>query len=245
MLPIGLKRYPFEGIANFRDLGGCPIGQSAMTRYQVFFRSTHLNKATENDIARLKELNIRTVIDLRHPFEEAAQPDAIKKDPFFNWIHLSLLGDITFEYLADKLDTKTRNNTSLYILYSLLIERNPNGVCQLMRLLAQGCQQGAVLFHCSAGKDRTGLTALLLQGLVGVNRQDLVTEYEVSHSHLYDFCPQDISGSHYDNMERLLTDIEAKYGSICGYLTHIGLTEGDKKVLTERLCQPFYTDGRI
>ncbi|MBQ2701069.1 MAG: tyrosine-protein phosphatase [Clostridia bacterium] len=239
VLPVGLKRYPFKGIANFRDLGGCPIGENAMTRYQIFFRSTHLNQATEEDIALLKLLNIKTVIDLRHEFEEKAQPDVIKSDPFFEWIHLSLLGDITFEFLADKLDTVTRNNTSLYTLYSLLIEKNPELIRQLISLLANACQKGAVLFHCSAGKDRTGLTALLLQGLAGVSRQDLVAEYEISHSHLYQFCPQDISGSHYDNMERLLNDIEQNYGSISGYLDHIGVKAHEKETLIHKLYQSF------
>jgi len=239
MLPVGLKRYPFQGIGNFRDLGGCPIGENAMTRYQVFFRSTHLHNATESDIQQLKSLNIKTIIDLRHPMEEKGQPDAIKADPYFNWIHLSLLGSITFEFLADKLDTVTRNNTSLYNLYSLLIRENPQGIRKLMGILAEACQQGAVLFHCSAGKDRTGLTALLLQGLAGVKRQDLVTEYEISHSHLYDFCPNDISGSHYDNMERLLNDIEKDFGSVEGYLDHIGVTEAEKQILIEKLYQTF------
>ena len=68
---MNCRRYRLDQVANFRDLGGYAC-DGGVTRYGVIFRSTALNKATEEDIAKIEHLGVRTVIDLRFPSETTA-----------------------------------------------------------------------------------------------------------------------------------------------------------------------------
>ena len=71
---MNCRRYRLDQVANFRDLGGYAC-DGGVTRYGVIFRSTALNKATEEDIAKIEHLGVRTVIDLRFPSETKELPD--------------------------------------------------------------------------------------------------------------------------------------------------------------------------
>lgn len=66
---MNCRRYRLDQVANFRDLGGYAC-DGGVTRYGVIFRSTALNKATEEDIAKIEHLGVRTVIDLRFPVKQ-------------------------------------------------------------------------------------------------------------------------------------------------------------------------------
>ena len=73
---MNCRRYRLDQVANFRDLGGYAC-DGGVTRYGVIFRSTALNKATEEDIAKIEHLGVRTVIDLRFPSETKELPDRL------------------------------------------------------------------------------------------------------------------------------------------------------------------------
>lgn len=94
---MNCRRYRLDQVANFRDLGGqaCDGG---VTRYGVIFRSTALNKATEEDIAKIEHLGVRTVIDLRFPSETKELPDRLGQD--MDYINCSLMGTTKLEQLG-------------------------------------------------------------------------------------------------------------------------------------------------
>lgn len=227
------KRYPFEGITNFRDLGGYPVRGGGMTRYGVFFRCAHLGNATRKDLAVLRGLGVRKIIDLRYPEDLERVPDAAGEADGFRLVNISLMGDIRpdeIDVIATEKDTRTLRG-----MYRQIVDHSGRLLVQALREIAD--TEGAVAFHCFNGKDRTGIIAMLLLSLAGVAPCDIVADYEVSHTYIEDYT-DDISGSHYENMKWLLAYLNEKFGSPVEYLRRQGLTPELERRLAERLTQP-------
>lgn len=105
---MNCRRYRLDQVANFRDLGGYAC-DGGVTRYGVIFRSTALNKATEEDIAKIEHLGVRTVIDLRFPSE--TKDCRTDWDRIWDYINCSLMGTTKLEQLdivnSSVVETKT------------------------------------------------------------------------------------------------------------------------------------------
>ena len=233
-----MLRYPFKNIANFRDLGGLPAEENGMTRWGVFYRSADLSRATPEEMDFiLNEMNIRTIIDLRAPIEIEKWPDPFMTDKRFHWLHHSVIGDIGLDddmgITFGEPDTRT-----MYNFYKFLLERCPHEIKSLMNSLAESVKKGAVLFHCSAGKDRTGITAMFLLSLCGVTDYDIVSQYEISRTLLAHARPEDNSGSHYSNMENLLAYLRDNHKTPTDYLLTAGVGEDTLKTLKLSLYEP-------
>lgn len=225
-----LKRYPLDGVGNFRDLGGYPA-KLRMTKYGIFFRSSHWNKATPQDLGVLESLGIKTVVDLRYPSEIEEFPEVkVKSCSYFNF---SILGTTTIDQITVKdwvVDTKT-----LYSMYKQIVETGKSEIKQALKLLIDA--EGPTLFHCASGKDRTGIISMLLLSLVGVEEMDIVADYEISHTLVRKYT-DDISGSHYRNMENLLTYLTKTYGSVPDFAKSIGITNDDINCLIDKYTVP-------
>ena len=167
---LDYKEYQIEldGCHNFRDLGGFP-GTDGATCYEVAYRADALGELSERDVTCMKDLGISTIIDLRTPEERSAVPDVIASDADFDYITLSLMN----QSAADLEDiTQLPTLTELYID---LLENQPAGFKKIGQIILNA--PGGVVFHCTAGKDRTGVTAALLLGLAGVDRRLIVDSY--------------------------------------------------------------------
>lgn len=234
---VPMLRYPFEHIANFRDLGGLPAEKNGMTRWGVFFRSADLSLATPEEMAFIyNEMNIRTIVDLRAPIEVDMCPDDFMTDSRFTWLHHSILGAIGFDETG--IATGERDTPTMFAFYKQMMERCQIEIKALFCDLAAATKKGAVLFHCSAGKDRTGITAMFLQSLCGVNDYDLVSQYEISRTLIAHIRKEDPTGSHYSNMENLLVYLKKQYKTPTGYLRHIGVPNTALKALKDSLYMP-------
>jgi len=212
------RRLHFDGIENFRDLGGWECSGGGVTKYGVFYRSTALTKATKADLHRIEELGIRTILDLRHPEETASRPDCLPKACVYK--NISVQGSIRPHEL--KVNGYVYMTRTLYNMYRQLLTVSGDEFRKVLFFLADA--EGPTLFHCAAGKDRTGLTAMFLYTIAGVDEKDIVADYEVSHTYIKGFMT-DVSGSHYMNMEKLLAFLRKVYGGASQYLDAIGVTE--------------------
>lgn len=125
-------------------------------------------------------------------------------------------------------------------MYRQIFEFGQQGVASALRALLKA--RGAAVFHCAAGKDRTGVIAMFLLGIAGVAREDIIADYEVSRTYIRDFT-KDISGSHYSNMEKALDEIESRYGGLSPYLRAVGISDGEIAGLREKIVDstPFYS----
>lgn len=231
-MTIPLKRIAFEGIANFRDLGGYPVGLSHKTKYGVFYRSTSLKKATAHDLDKMSAMGITTVIDLRFPDEAAAAPSTLMGDERFDVHNISLIGELTPRDL--RVNGREPDTTTLQYMYRQILDLCRPQVIRVLETIEHA--EGGVLFHCAAGKDRTGLISMLLLNNAGVERQDLIADYEISHTYIEDFT-SDVSGSNYINMKETLDYLYGEFGSPRDYLLEIGMKPDTLERLKERLLK--------
>lgn len=168
--------------SNYRDLGGYPT-PSGLTRYRRFVRAGATDSLTTSDVSRLERYGIRRVVDLRSAFEAPITTDRFARRPDVSWLNVPL-----FDYdLSDPALVATRAPEGNYLIdgYVTMLS-NRRAVCQIFEFFGQAAAAGeGVLFHCAAGMDRTGVTAMLLLGLAEVPRAHIVADY------LYSFATQD------------------------------------------------------
>ncbi len=166
---------PLEGALNVRDLGGYETDRGK-TRSHVFLRADNLAALTEGDLTFLREYGVTCAVDLRAQLERESSPDPLERQPWAEYHSVPMLDQLNSRNFEDKFpDTMGQ-------VYLDLLEGSGPAFARLAALLAQA--QGCALFHCTAGKDRTGVTALLLLDLAGVSRQDIAEDYAVTEQYM-------------------------------------------------------------
>ena len=166
---------PLNGTMNTRDLGGLPVEGGGNTRAGVFYRSDVPMGLEAKDFAELEKRGLTTVIDLRQPNELERDPSALHGREGLDWHNVEVWGHINKdEGPADEYD-----NVAFYL--AALDHAGPAFV-RAVELLAHS--EGAALFHCTAGKDRTGLLALLVLEVVGVPTDTIVSDFALTHDRI-------------------------------------------------------------
>jgi protein-tyrosine phosphatase len=178
----------FEGISNFRDLGGyeTPTGQTV--RWGRAYRSGDLSAATEADLAYLSRLGIRTIFDLRHHGDGSETPDPLPSSDarvvalaVYNEEMRSLWK--AFERAESK-DVADAESRELYLrVYRSLVPNFTDKFAVIFQMMADPRNLPAV-FHCLSGQDRTGTVAAILLMLLGVPIRTAVADYLLSNRSL-------------------------------------------------------------
>ncbi|MFE6905242.1 tyrosine-protein phosphatase [Streptomyces erythrochromogenes] len=165
----------WQGSFNVRDLGGMRTAGGGETRRGAVVRSDSIDGLTADGWAALQAYGIRTIVDLRN--EEEVQPSLPKPEG----IHVAR---VPLDALVGKEwwdEWGHLDGTPLFFRPHL--EFRPHAAAAAVSAVAHA-QPGGVLVHCGAGRDRTGLVALLLLALVGVTPDDIAADYELSGSRL-------------------------------------------------------------
>ncbi len=176
----------FTGIHNFRDYGDY-AARGGRLRRGVLWRSGQHATATPDDLARVRDLDIRTVIDLRGDSERANFPclrhaDFAGEVLFFPGETASRKGRGVHEETVREIVTADDARAAMARLYRDLPFRDVlNGTYRLY-LLALAGRDGGSLLHCLAGKDRTGLGAALVHHLLGVHPDDIMADYVLTNT---------------------------------------------------------------
>jgi hypothetical protein len=175
------RHLTWDGCLNVRDLGGLPAADGRVTRWGALVRSDSPAGLTPAGWAALRAHGIRTIVDLRNDDERAADPAATPGGPAgITVVHVPLddLGDTAFwrRIWKDGLD-----GTPLY--YRPFLERKPERCAAAVAAVADA-RPGGVLVHCTIGRDRAGLVALLLLALAGVAPADIADDWALSNSRL-------------------------------------------------------------
>ena len=171
------RAIPLEGASNLRDLGGYPVLDGRRVRQGVLYRSATLANLTERDVATIAGLGLRTICDLRGRHEAAERPSrlpagaerislAIEPTVGASLRDLMRRGEASGEDVVALLRTAyldygTRFIDAYRALFDLLLDP----------------ARHALLFHCSAGKDRTGLGAALVLTALGASRETVLADY--------------------------------------------------------------------
>jgi protein-tyrosine phosphatase len=184
----------WEGFFNARDLGGLPAADGQMTRFGAFVRSADLRFVTNQGWRQAHAAGIRTVLDLRNNDEVAPNDGAGLNErvpgsqqfpaptagsiapPGMDRLHVPLDDVADTEFWAE-IARKRVDGTPLYM--RPFLERKADRCAAVISALATA-GPGGVIYHCGAGRDRTGLTTLLLLSLAGVEPDAIADDYELS-----------------------------------------------------------------
>lgn len=160
-----------DGLVNARDLGGLPRRDGTTTPYGVFYRSQSVDSITASGWEQVGAEGISTVVDLREPYERAR--DTSPRPAWLTTVESELdgLGNQEFwqHWYGGGLDS-----TAIY--YLPLLEAMPERAAHALTAIVTAAE-GGVLFHCSAGRDRTGLISLLLLTAAQVEPEAVVGDY--------------------------------------------------------------------
>lgn len=234
-----------EGCLNFRDLGGYPTADGRVVRWRQVFRSDALHHLTRRDVARLRgALGLGTVIDLRSTAElrsEGRGPLAHEPIAFH---HLPL-----FDGQAAK--SAAGAELTLTDRYFLLADFAREPISRVVTALS--ASDAPAVYHCAAGKDRTGVVSAVLLGLLGVPEPVIVADYAATRENLdaiverlmategyaemLGTLPPDTLHAEPETMAGFLARLRAAYGSVEGYARAAGVSEASIDGLRARLLE--------
>lgn len=236
-------RLPLDGAFNVRELGGYPTLNGGQTKYHRFLRADGLGRITEYDKRFLYDYGVRAIIDLRDASEALDFPDPqIAKDVMYMNIPLLSFNAAQIEEIERQFDEQS---FSMENIYKIILE-NYDGVRACFRFIAEA-PAGCVLFHCAVGKDRTGILAMLLLSLAGVDKWDIIANYVQTWANLmrddvfsddwYDasrsaFRVSMTSGP--ELIEYVYDLMEEEHGGIEGYLLECGVRDEDVAAVRQR-----------
>ena len=240
------QRIALEGAFNFRDLGGVRTAGGAVLGTGRVFRSDGLHRLTGADVTMLRGLGVEQVFDLRSHAE-------VERDGFGDFsgtharcVHAPLV-EVSLNPFEPREDWKALDLRNRYV------EMLAEGGAVIRRILETLAAAGAAgapvtVFHCTGGKDRTGVVTAVLLRALGVDDSVIVDDYAVSETHLAvaiarfrdAFEEQGLSeevityltSSPPERMEQTLGALDRRWGSTREYLDHIGV--GEDVVVTLR-----------
>ena len=225
----------FSATYNFRDVGGYAGLDGRTVRWRRLFRSDALHRIGDADAEAFARLGVRTVIDLRRPFEierYGRVADRYGVDyrnlvlHHVDWEEVEHPDDVVHErWLADRYLNFAEDGRAA-LLASLQVIADP--------------RRAPVIVHCMAGKDRTGTVLALALALLGVSDEDIAADYALTTAamtsltaYLMEKHPSAVLGNEhmFDSppaaMLMFLDDLRALHGTVDDYAREIGLTDAE------------------
>lgn len=235
---VGPERaFGLEAVFNFRDLGGYPTAGGGSVRWRAVFRADGLHRLTEGEAGFLKSLGIVTVIDLR-TVEEVTARGRVPQAMVPGYHHLPL-----FDVVPDwSVDPDVSSPDFLAERYMEMLDSGREALAATLTLLSDPASLPAV-FHCTAGKDRTGIVAAVLLELLGVDRDVVIADYALSQEAMTrmeawlsetrpDYAtqraarPPVVIEARPETMARFLASVDERFGSVRALVDGLGVAAG-------------------
>ncbi|MBX5453033.1 MAG: tyrosine-protein phosphatase [Acidobacteriia bacterium] len=245
LLPVVV---PLEGASNVRDLGGWPTRNGGRVRFGKVFRGAALDRISEADKARLAGLGLRTVCDFRGIKEASRAPSRLDSLPGISIHALPIeprIGASILDILATREATGEDVKSLMHRAYRSYVLEWHVHYRRLFELLLDE-NSGPLLFHCSAGKDRTGFGAALLLSALDVPWEAVMEDYlatnrlwRADHPLLQRIpaaAAETLLRVHPDLLEAAFATIRSEYGSFDRYLRDVlGVDAGRREQLQTML----------
>ena len=267
---------PVRGIVNARDLGGYTVQDGKKVRNGVLLRAASLADATDDDIRYLSGLYLVKIIDFRKESEKRGKEDRMVPGAAYITLPIDASGNVAAQATEEekkKINGGKKFEVKKIIVFAAFNEKAKKIAREMYPTLLfdPECQQqfaaffrlvletknGAVLYHCTQGKDRTGIASALLLAALGADRQTIVDDFDATnrvygkdvkkYSRRVRFLggkEEEIGvvkafmGCNTENFVRALDRIDREYGSINAYLTGpMGLTDNDIRTLRDRYLE--------
>ncbi|MBY6165371.1 tyrosine-protein phosphatase [Pseudooceanicola nitratireducens] len=238
---------PYPGVHNIRCLGGYETDQGGTTRADAIWRGCALTGIAPDDHEDLLARGLSTIIDLRRGDEIAHAPNPLADDPRVLYVNIPLFDGLD---PIDRMAEETGGQFDFGVRYRLALDTCQENMAAVLRTIAQAAP-GGVYFHCTAGKDRTGLIAMLLLANAGVHRDVIAAEYGLTARLGASLMDQlraiiidrgqtpertaQILASEPRTMLGVLDHLDATYGGPIAYLDQIGIDAALRAQLVARL----------
>jgi protein-tyrosine phosphatase len=240
------RRIRLEAVFNFRDLGGYKTDDGRIVRWRQLFRADGLYRMTAADAETVRELGIASVLDLRTEEEIGTRGRfPVDKVPveYHHLPFIDIVPDPDFyptpvppSFMAEH--------------YHDIIHGGSDHVVGALRILSRPEAYPAV-FHCAAGKDRTGILAALVLSLLGVPDEQIAEDYGLSRqamvelrAFLDEHMPEVASNmdriptamlAEPETMAMLLQSLRDQYGSVPDFVASLGITDAEVSALRSNL----------
>ena len=243
------RHYPFEGCFNFRDIGGYPNQEGKRVKSGLYYRAGRQDRMTDQDLSRLSDLQISTQIDLRRPDEAREQGKGPLETMGANYVNIAVIPEGGTDQLS-RLVGDTGISGKRYLGY---LEFGASSWLQMFEIFAEA-NSLPVLLHCTAGKDRTGVSTAFLLSVLGVSRDWIEADYLLTNLDTHrqaDFIETTIgfpegvdredmiaaAGVPETAMKDFLDGVESKWGSAVGYLQEIGVTQEQMDTIRDNFLE--------
>ncbi len=228
-----------EKMVNTRDLGGYETQSGTYTRAHKYIRASSPAQASVKDIADLKAYGVKAVIDLRSDFEKEHQKNPFQNEKDIDYYEVNLFDSSK----ASVVPEEVKQYRDLGGVYLYTLESSKARFKDVFDIFLKYPYEG-VLFHCSAGKDRTGMVAALLLDLVGCHEYDIVKDYSESYENnleinegLAEMMNNEEAKQYLKSSPRYMMEfldyLREHYGSAKEYLLEIGMQIDDVEQLIE------------
>ena len=247
-----MRHLPFEAVFNFRDLGGYATADGGTIRWQHIYRADALHRFTSDEAEQIRSLNLRTVIDLRQSREIEERGRFPVEDHPVSWEHASMI--VTMWDAYDRPETDEATYDFLAERYADMLVEGADSLRRIFALLALP-ESYPVVFHCAAGKDRTGTLAALLLDLAGVDDEVIAEDYSLSTAPmvpLQQWIRENVHGGREDMvdgpkaflaappeaMRRFLARLRDTHGGARGYLRALGFDDASIDAIVANVVEP-------
>jgi protein tyrosine/serine phosphatase len=249
---VTARALSWDGCVNVRDLGGLPTADGGQTRRGAVVRADCVRLLSDAGWEALVAYGVRRVVDLRFP-EELAE-DAPRELPV-EVVHVSVFGELDAEYGAEldrRLAAIREPAERIRAAYGEFLARRRQSFAEAVAAVADA-PAGAVLVHCTGGKDRTGLVSALLLSVAGVPAEEVADDYAATAPALRVLDDRWIAAApeerergrtpNRDGVPReamlgVLADLEERFGGVEEFLLGGGLAERQRGRVRERLLGP-------
>lgn len=243
---------------NFRDLGGYQTNDGKTVKWHKLIRSGHLHELDQSDLTTLQKLNVAVDIDFRAPMEAKLQPDKVPSNAAYHRLSVFETDKTDASHSQEEIQREYSNNPGagfnhMVDVYQEMVTTNQakSAYQKFFRLLIEATSEQSVLYHCTAGKDRTGLGSVFLLSALDVDVKTIENDYLLTNAvtanyvnnRIKDILDAGLPTAFADNTRALATvspaylkksmeTINATFGNMPNYLKeHLELSKSDIQIL--------------
>ena len=245
-----LREVKLQGAVNFRDVGGYATNDGHHVKFHKVYRSADISKLTDNDLVIIADKKIIDVVDLRGVNESKMAPD--KLNPGMDYILCPAGSDADLSNWMKQISTLKSGGDSMMITYYSNTKFLADRYKPLFAKLNSLPNDSALLLHCTAGKDRTGIGTALILYVLGVPYPVIVQDYlatnyyreqdneqkikqMVTYMHINEEVAKDLMSARKEYLDATFDAINKQYGSVNNYLkTEMGLSDADIQTLKNK-----------
>lgn len=244
------RHHRFEGCFNFRDVGGYRTADGRRVRWGLYYRAGRQDRMTQADLEALKALGISTQIDLRRPDEAAEQGRGPLPSMGSTYHNIPVIP----EGGTDRLSRLVGDSGISGRRYLGYLDFGPDAWLRLFELFAHAASKPIVI-HCTAGKDRTGVSTAFLLSVLGVDRALIEADYVLTNRDVerqVEFLERtvglpegvsreamiELAGVPERAMGDFLEGLDQRWGGPLGYLRSIGVGDDTFERVREQFLEP-------